>query len=390
MQIDFHHAVTYVAARLAGLEDHDARVVAWSAQYVDDAIEAGTINFANGGMYCHIASAHKMLDYRNFDELANHRAWVPFHFLPGNDGLPAGEGNSLDFARRVVCRADSHVARDMVDDCLQRCTRVPYGLHLLGITMHVYADTWAHSGFSGICDNLNEVRNLRDVEDAPLTARIRHINDYFSRGARVRNKVNDFMADYPRLRRFLKEWLGIDLESAATDLINLVLPLGHGAALSLPDKPFLVWRYEDGAGAEVTRDNPALFVEAADAMCRAMQRFAGRAQTGLPAHDRRIIHDLFSTLTDDDAASRHREWLKRIHEGTFSFGPVPPVKYVETGDGSWKNAALVLGEDDWDDALFPYLPSFLSSHWKLFNDALQAHRLFVLHELLPGYGICAA
>ena len=35
-------------------------------------------------------------------------------------------------------------------------------------------------------------------------------------------------------------------------------------------------------------------------------------------------------------------------------------------------------------------PNFLQSDWNLFHRALKAHRLFITHELLPQYGICAA
>ena len=34
--------------------------------------------------------------------------------------------------------------------------------------------------------------------------------------------------------------------------------------------------------------------------------------------------------------------------------------------------------------------SFLISDWKMFHDALQAHRFEVIHEILPKYGISAA
>ncbi|MDH3349420.1 MAG: hypothetical protein OEM02_15140 [Desulfobulbaceae bacterium] len=56
MQIDFHHAVTYVAARLAKFPVNDAKTISYSAQYVNDK-----------AMYSRINSAHKMLDYRNFE-----------------------------------------------------------------------------------------------------------------------------------------------------------------------------------------------------------------------------------------------------------------------------------------------------------------------------------
>ena len=91
MQIDFHHAVTYVCARLAGFEPREADIIGTAAQYVDDAVNSGAILFNNGAMYARISSAHKMLDYRNFEALADHLVWVPFHFLPGNGGLPAGQ-----------------------------------------------------------------------------------------------------------------------------------------------------------------------------------------------------------------------------------------------------------------------------------------------------------
>jgi len=45
MQIDFHHTVTYVAARLAEFEHEEADIIAHAAQYVDDATSSGTVYF---------------------------------------------------------------------------------------------------------------------------------------------------------------------------------------------------------------------------------------------------------------------------------------------------------------------------------------------------------
>jgi hypothetical protein len=38
---------------------------------------------------------------------------------------------------------------------------------------------------------------------------------------------------------------------------------------------------------------------------------------------------------------------------------------------------------------FEYSDAFLASDWKSFNDALQAYRLDISHDILPKYGICA-
>ncbi|MDD5057195.1 MAG: hypothetical protein PHQ60_04930 [Sideroxydans sp.] len=97
MQIDFHHATTYVVARDAGFSHDDANVIAYAAQYVDDATSSGTILFDNRAAYNRISSAHKMLDARNAEELANHYVWMSFHFLPGNGGFAAGENPAGSF-----------------------------------------------------------------------------------------------------------------------------------------------------------------------------------------------------------------------------------------------------------------------------------------------------
>ena len=103
MQIDFHHATTYVVAREAGFNHHDAGIIAYASQYVDDATCSGAVYFDNGAAYKRINSAHKMIDIRNAEELANHTVWLPFHFLPGNGGLPSEQNPEGSFIDKIVC-----------------------------------------------------------------------------------------------------------------------------------------------------------------------------------------------------------------------------------------------------------------------------------------------
>lgn len=365
LQIDFHHAVTYVVARLAGFLPAQARVIGHSAQYVDDATNGGEIQFTNGAAYSRISSAHKTLDYRNFDVLANSKVWVPFHFLPGNGGQPAGADPEGSFIKKIVCRPDSPVARDMVELCIEGHA-APYALHRLGITMHVYADTWAHQGFAGVCHEINLVKDLRDEDDEPDTGLL------------------------DRLRVFFQD----EFEGLQSGFVD-TFPLGHGAALSHPDIPYLKWSYTNGLGEPVKRDNLTDFMTAAQSMFARMVEF--RAATGAAKLPDRIgpadlekIRDNFATFLDRDGEVRHRKWLQSIAEGHFSFGP-EVVEYVPKGKRSWKHTAL--GDEDDRQARsdgYPYAAAFLSADWKLFHDALQAHRLAVLHDVLPPYGICAS
>lgn len=354
MQIDFHHGATYVCARLAGFEHSAASVIAYSAQYVDDSINAGLIRFDNGALFSRISSAHKMLDYRNFRELANYQVWIPFHFLPGNGGLPAGQDPPGSFIDKLICRPNSPVAQDMVQECI-RHRHKPYGLHRLGITMHVFADTWAHQGFAGVSHQINTASKLVDANNCPDQNLISRLQGFF---------------------------------------IGEALPLGHGSVLSNPDKPFLRWGYTNGRGEKIFRDNPRDFLEAADLMCKAMQRFlAGDPKEptpGLPEPDKGLIAKLFETTTDTSCEERHQKWLSVIAGGYFSFGPAA-VNYCAQGKDSWKYQAL--GTDvaiNREEVKFTYSPNFLTCNWKLFHDALQAHHFFITHELLPQYGICVA
>jgi hypothetical protein len=93
-------------------------------------------------------------------------------------------------------------------------------------------------------------------------------------------------------------------------------------------------------------------------------------------------------LTHPKGHDRHQVWLSAIAEGQFSFG-AQQVSYVAKGNGSWKYDAIgTEAIEDRKDAVFIYEPDFLKSNWKLFHDALQAHRFYILHELLPQYDIC--
>lgn len=357
MQIDGHHTLTYIAARLAGFGRLKSSLIAYSAQYVDDATNSGEITFKNGAMYSRISSAHKMLDYRNSDELANHKVWVPFHFLPGNAEKPAGENPEGSFIRKLVCKPNSYVARDMLRACAKDADK-PYALHRLGVTMHVYADTWAHQGFAGVNHKINEVSNLKSNNKT--------LDKSFT------NKIINF---------FLSE----------------SFPLGHGAALSHPDRPSLIWEYKNGLGEKVNRNNPDIFIEAVDYMCRAMQCYRQsdlemklEEASGLPPEDAKKILSLIKSIKGESGEERHAKWIEEIRGNSFSFGS-EDVEYIAKGKGSWKHKSIgQLAAADTGREEFTYKKSFLKSNWKHFHDAIQSHRLDVLHDILPKYGICAA
>ncbi len=354
MNIDAHHATTYVIARLSGFSHQDAEIVAYSAEYVDDATNDGVIRFDNGATYHRICSAHRMLDYRNVESLRSARVWVPFHFLPGNGGLPEGVDPDGAFIEKLICRPDSPIARAMFATTIAERGK-PYGLHRLGIAAHVYTDTWAHQGFTGTTHDVNAARDLvndKGEPDLPMTERI---------------------------QRFF---------------VAKAVPLGHGSVLGHPDRPYLVWGYTNGRGERIIRDNPKDYIAAFEALCKMFRRYLlGNPHAevpGIPEPDRTVVEAMIRTLTDPSEHVRHRQWLNVIAQGGFSFGKVA-LTYIAKGEGSWKHQALgTVKETDDEDDVFPYRHEFLKSNWKLFHDALKAHQFHIVHELLPRFRICTA
>lgn len=353
MQIDFHHAVTYVTARCAGFAPKEADTIAYAAQYVDDSTSSGPIWFDNKALYIRCSSAHSSLDLDNLNNVENHLVWLPFHFLPGNGGLPEGQNPEGSFINKIVCHPDSPVAEQMLNAAFAEMEK-PSALHRLGITMHVYADTWSHQGFAGVLHQINEVEKLREIGKS----------EGFKEG------LSNFFTNF---------------------LDDAIPPLGHGRALIFPDMPFLSWEYTNGHGQKIKRDNTKLFVLAAQGMCRAMQRYRrlldpAVQETGLLEQDSSKLQELFVRFTGKDGNDRHQQWIKAIADGVFSFGKAK-ISYAADGKNSWKAAALGTSHDI---PVYSYTPEFLQSDWKLFHDALQQHRLVVTHEILPRFGICAA
>ena len=374
MQIDFHHAVTYVIARLAGFPPVEADVLAHSAQYVDDATKSGEVRFDNRMRFQRLSSAHRLLDYNNLSTLANCQAWVPFHFLPGNAGEPAPAAPPIYeeevFIARCVCRPDSVVAQDMMRAVIERQDR-PYALYRLGIAAHVYVDTWAHQGFVGFNHAVNNARRLVAQNDA------HHEVGFVAKAKRA----------------FGDAW-----NHAEGIVLGDVFPLGHGAVLSYPDRPYLRWSYTNGLGEDIVRDNPRDFDHAARRLYQQLRRYRDFAHDGDAVFTRtydepdalRTVAEMLAAIDDEDGGVRHATWLAAIAEGRFGFRDT--VGYIDKGAGSWKAIALGIDDDIDGDTMqyaLPYPAEFANSHWKLFHDALQAHRFFVLHELLPRYGLLA-
>lgn len=355
MNIDFHYGVIYAVARIAGLPSEQAQVVAHACQYIDDSTVPGLLKFSGGETFDRFASAHKMIDYANMDNDQNRVVWVPFHFLP------AAQGTTLE--EKAICRPNSAVAKQMVRRALQQHA-ADNGLHRLGVTLHVYVDTWAHQGFSGTESKYNRASSL-------------HGDDH------------DETTWLEKLRRHVEDVVG-EAESTALDLVS---GLGHGAALHFPDMPWAKWEYVNGHGHKVVRDNLPDFIEAADMACKVIQAFLAKTedfegQRGLPAQSKADLLEVLSSNREHDENKRFEALKVRIASGAIDgiAEAIPP--YLAKGPGSWKAVATGIDATHGDGDVVPdWTPAFETSDYRRFHDAVKEHRYVVTQEILPAAGV---
>ena len=220
---------------------------------MDDNAGKDTITFRDGARLDVDATAHHVFDVANIDPEDQRHVWVPFHFIPGN------EGN--EYTEKLICRKNSTVVQELVDHHV-RLSEKSYYLPLLGITAHVFADTFSHYGFSGVSSRKNRV----DMETFQIVN-----GDKFDDGLHrhIKEKEERFRHRYGREGGFLPNikrlWQSLKSEVAET----ASGALGHGAALTYPDRPYMHWQfeYEDragvGRGGIQDRNNPETFLEGA-------------------------------------------------------------------------------------------------------------------------------
>lgn len=368
MQTDMHYYGTYALARLAGFSVKEAETIAYSAQYVDDSTQSDSKPHADGGLLYGIATAHtntQVIKNRIVDKVQQRRVWTPFHFLPGGEGTTTEE--------KLRCVKDSDIAKQMLRNHILHSVTASYGLHLMGIACHVYADTFSHYGFSGISSQYNKVQNPTplDVKDEAMRAYLV-------------NKHLNFIAKYApkwwlKLQRRFFSRIGEDFSGA----------LGHGAAGTFPDRPYLKWKLTyEATGVVEIRNNTETFLEGCEKIYNQLVLFGKtrnlehEALKSFASVKEQIAGILAAELpmksTPDNGNGRIDLWKDAITGGDL-FEPE-------------QNEALVYDHHKWElqKENFHTLPT--STHGNdldvyKFHQAATYHRYYVLKDLLPKNGI---
>lgn len=347
MQIDMHMYGVYALARAAGLNDRTARTIAISSQYVDDALSDREMVISGDFALLPTMTSHKPIDYQNAIKGDQWKVWLPFHFLPGN------EPENGTFLQRLTCRKDSRVAKKMVQDALDDKNR-DFWPHLIGITAHVYADTFSHQGFIGISTDLNKVADV--------------------------NLLN-IHADN------IVKALGQKLTEIGQKAAGVV-PVGHGTAGINPDMPFLLWELKykspEMAAGVVKRENTTDFLAGAGALHSFFSRFGEKSPESADPSSKRQWEDIAPRVKqvidveDENKENRIHKWKDAINNGVF-FNPTTLDKGIRYDNYQWTLEYLEATNASREDAK--------KSHAGKFFRAAHHHRDYVLHHLLPEFGL---
>jgi hypothetical protein len=361
MQIDSHYYATYCLARAAGLAPEVARTIATCAQFVDDNVAKASVEFRDGSRVDVEATAHHTVDNENLEAYDQRQVWVPFHFLPGNEGET--------FTERLKCRKDSAIAREMVEHHLALADK-PFAVALIGIAAHVYADTFSHYGFAGVSSRGNQV-----------------VNDSFEFDDKLDPEIREYIT--AKQARFARKWraggLLTNIKSRVAEAISGAL--GHGSVATFPDRPYLKWRFEyerpDAVeGRRKWRDNRETFVEGFKALHGMFIRFATE-RPDLSSGDARIFADIEKVVreiveVEAKCEGRVEAWQKMARSGRLFDGDGKTIPEYEGEQWNARWQALD-GEEN---------SAAISHHdvWR-FYQAAAIHRIHVLRDLLPRHGL---
>ena len=354
MQKDMHFYGVYALALASGIKPETASIIAHSSQFVDDATIDEAIELSGNGSVLPTMTSHKPIDYQNTIPGDQWKVWVPFHFLPGNEGTT--------FHQKMICRKDSEPANLMKLHALKHKTET-FGPHLIGITAHVYADTFAHYGFSGIGGAWNKIDNQS----------IRPSQKFLSTpiGAYLKTKFDLFKA----------KLAGTFAEA---------IPIGHGAVATYPDRPYLEWSYEYedkdfwGGGHKVTRDNGKDFLEACEKLFGLLKDFLKDNDEHSDGDGKNWddIKDVVENivLTEGTMDQRIDLWRNALTSGSLANNQEVD-KHLHYNEKKWSVGEIVMHYQN-HNSVAQFDPC-------LFYIAAWKHRQYVLRELLPEVGILA-
>lgn len=366
MQKDMHYYGIYSLARAAGMKDDAAQIVASASQFVDDSVEYDLVFLPDGGSISCTVTAHHTESTKNLDITDQRYIWVPFHFLP------AGSGSTMQ--EKLVCGENSALAQEMVQNALNESIDGLNALTRIGITAHVYADTFSHYGFAGISSPLNKV--ITDSIDFEIKSA--GVKKYIIRKTKKFMKTNQIIPSLKsRFQQFFDRLTGTFAESVSH-------ALGHGPVATCPDRPFLKWSFQyEESGKNEKRNNMQTFKNGCTNIHQMFRTFLAKNpayKDGDGVEFASISQSVEEILgfegTEDERSGKWEDYVKKGNLFPNASGNgIPSYRGTVWEKANSKNKdCSSASKKDIEEAV-------------AFHKSAEDHQHYVLKKLLPKYGI---
>ena len=291
MDIDFHYYATYAAACKAGFTPQDATIIATAAQYVDDSniehISECLASVARPGRRYYIEDFVPVPTVQTIEEFVRmeinpdewgdsflnnlRQVWTVFHFLPGNYKNTPGMqsyngpktwknwsyGKDEEDAFKMLCLPNSSLVNNIINDIRLNHRNRAYYLCLIGLRMHVLADTWAHTYYTGspawcINDSGEEVYSIEGQEN--------------------KTRVNWKRLSFSDWGKNPSSIINGEIATPPSPSVNSICYAGHGRMGHLPDYPWIVYDYQPkwAGNRTIRKNNPDDYIKAFKQMVYAM------------------------------------------------------------------------------------------------------------------------
>jgi hypothetical protein len=199
------------------------------------------------------------------------------------------------------------LANRVIEQAIQKCHQ-QQDLYAVGIAAHSFADSFSHYGFIGISTSWNKVKEAT----VKIKTHKKSIEEY------IKEKFERF-------------------KGRAAELV----PVGHGAVATYPDRPYLKWEfgYERGNRKKEKHNNPTDYLQASALLygyfCRMLKANSWLGDTTTTVPWPRCEGSIFALICNEGKKKgRVRAWKKFIKGGT-NFATDPHDAKVHYREGQW-------------------------------------------------------
>jgi hypothetical protein len=263
--------------------------------------------------YQPIQSFQVTLDVATSGDIYKQSIWAAFHFLPGNFQLQRGTDNNKDglndlvsplweqrYHRKVekysmsekdnhyktmnnfswLCRPHSPMAISIVNNCREMIhdnkshfyfenlndeiheskNKLKLHCYLIGVTMHVFADTWAHQDFCYSSDwRVNGYKNVK-MNNSEYSIKWQGVHPELTGRLPVREGDKKLIGD--SFKGTVFHWTRTEHSPHLTSQSD-GSSTGHGQLGHIPDNSSLVWEYHpQWSDKPIVRNNPIIYFDA--------------------------------------------------------------------------------------------------------------------------------